>query len=127
MEGSYKKMRTNDIVVGAYSPRGYYQTNNTTITTNMNTSYYGHSGINNYSNNNPNYNNNNRGRGRGRNNRGGRGGGSNNNRNRGSRGSSTFFKPTMLLDPWQDLVEQMIFSNQLSERYYYYYYYYQYF
>jgi hypothetical protein len=28
----------------------------------------------------------------------------------------------MLLDPWQDLVEQMIFSNQLSERYYYYHY-----
>ena len=113
MEGSYKKMRT-DIVVGAYSPMGYYNTK-----TDTNTSYYGNnSGFNNYNSNN--YTSNNRGRGRNNRsgNRGGRGNYNNNNNRqyKGSRGSSTFFKPTMLLDPWQDLVENMIMTNQLPER-----------
>ena len=120
MEGSYKKMRTNDNVIGqgAYSAMGYsnYNSNNT------NTSYYGHStgyintGYNNNNNNNRGRggrnNNSNRGRG-GRSHTGGRGRGNSSGR---YGGSSTFFKPTMLLDPWQDIVEDMIMNKQLPER-----------
>ena len=117
MEGSYKKMRTNDNVIGqgAYSAMGYsnYNSNNT------NTSYYGHSTG--YINTGYNNNNNKRGRG-GRNNNSNRGRGGRSHsggRGRGNGrygGSSTFFKPTMLLDPWQDIVEDMIMNKQLPER-----------